>query len=287
MLADYHIHTKLCKHAEGEASAFRARAVDLGLPEICFTDHVPNPDGYDPVNRMRLDQFPLYQTMIADLADESQPAVAKAMAGKPVVLFGIEADYYEGCERFLRDWLPRQEFDLVIGSVHYIDNWGFDNPDERHVWDSVDITNTWATYFNLIGKLADSRLADSRLADSRLADVVGHLDLPKKFGHRPSDRDLKEMAQPALDRVAEAGMAIEINSSGLRRPVHEIYPSALLLALARERDIPICFGSDAHRPDELGWQFDASLALARSAGYTHAVHFRRRRPLPYALPTNK
>ena len=153
----------------------------------------------------------------------------------------------------------------------------------------MDITKTWATYFDLIGKLADCRLADRRLtgrrlADSRLADVVGHLDLPKKFGHRPSDRDLKEMAQPALDRVAAAGMAIEINSSGLRRPVHEIYPSALLLSLAKERDIPICFGSDAHRPEEVGWQFDASLALARSAGYTHAARFRRRRPLPYALP---
>ena len=274
MLADYHIHTELCQHAEGKASAFRARAVELGLPEICFTDHVPNPDGYDPVNRMRLDQFPLYRTMVADLARTSQP----------VVLFGIEADYYNGCERFLQDWLPRQEFDLVIGSVHYIDNWGFDNPDERHVWDSVDVTNTWAAYFNLIGKLADSRLTDSRLADSRLADVVGHLDLPKKFGYRPSDRDLKEMAQPALDRVAAAGMAIEINSSGLRRPVHEIYPSALLLSLAKARDIPICFGSDAHRPEEVGWQFDASLALARSAGYTHAMHYRHRRPLPYALP---
>ena len=92
------------------------------------------------------------------------------------------------------------------------------------------------------------------------------------------------MAQPALDRVAEAGMAIEITSSGLRRPVREIYPSALLLSLARERDISICFGSDAHRPEEIAWQFNASLALARSAGYTHAVRFRRRRPLSYALP---
>lgn len=266
MLADYHIHTELCQHAEGQVAAFHARAVDLGLPEICFTDHAPSPNGYDPTNRMRLDQFPLYREMVADLARTRQP----------LVLFGVEADYYEGCERFFQDWLPRQEFDLVLGSVHYIDNWGFDNPDERHVWDSVDVTNTWATYFKLIGKLADSRLAD----------VIGHLDLPKKFGHRPSDRDLKEMAQPALDRVAQAGMAIEINSSGLRRQVHEIYPSALLLSLAKERAIPICFGSDAHRPEEVGWQFDAALALARSVGYTHAVRFRRRQQQSYALPQN-
>ncbi len=276
MLADYHMHTKLCHHAQGEAAAYYARAVELGLPEMCFTDHVPSPDSYDSVNRMQLDQFPLYREMIAEVARTSRPESPAAPAGasKPTVLFGIEADYYEGCERFLNEWIPRQEFDLVLGSVHYINNWGFDNPEERHVWDSVDIRNTWQTYFKLIG----------RLADSRVADVIGHIDLPKKFGHRPTDRDLKEIAQPALDRIAAAGMAIEINTSGLRRPVHEIYPSTLLLSLARERNIPICFGSDAHSPNEVGIQFDAALALARSVGYTHAVQYRRRQPRPYALP---
>lgn len=264
MLPDYHIHTSLCHHAEGDIAAYYARAAELNLPEICFTDHVPNPDGYDPINRMRLDQFPLYRSMVANTA----------RADRPAVLFGVEADYYAGCERFLKEWLPRQSFDLVLGSIHYIDNWGFDNPDERQVWDSVDITQTWRSYFQLIGKLADTRLMNA----------VGHLDLPKKFGHRPSDRDLTEMAQPALDRVAAAGMAIEINSSGLRKPVGEIYPSPLLLALAKERGIPICFGSDAHCPADIGWHFDASLALASAAGYTQAVRFSRQRAVPYALP---
>lgn len=264
MLADYHIHTLLCQHAGGEVSAYHARAAELGLPELGFTDHAPNPDGYDQRHRMRLDQFPLYQAMIADLPH----------TGAPEVLFGAEVDYYEGCERFLRDWLPRQAFDLVLGSVHYLDGWGFDNPQERQVWDAVDVKGTWQNYFQLIAKLADSRLAD----------VVSHLDLPKKFGYRPSDQDLLEMAKPALDRVAEAGLAIELNTSGLRKPTKEIYPSALILALAKERNIPICFGSDAHSPDEIAWQFDEALALARAAGYAHAVRFRRRQALSYPLP---
>ncbi len=266
MLPDYHIHTELCKHAQGPASAMAARAAALGLPELCFTDHAPAPDGYDAINRMDLDQFPRYRAMVAEQAAARPPG--------PRILFGIEADFYEGCEAFLRAWLPRQGFDFALGSVHYLADWGFDNPDERAVWDSVDITATWRAYFRLIG----------RLADLRLMDAVGHLDLPKKFGHRPSDRDLAEMAKPALDRVAAAGMAIEINSSGLRRPVREIYPSPLLLALAREREIPICFGSDAHRPEEVGYAFAASLALARAAGYTRALRFRGRRPEPYDLP---
>jgi len=124
-------------------------------------------------------------------------------------LFGIEADYYRGCETFLGKWLEVQDFDLVLGSVHFIDDWGFDDPDVKQVWNSVDIVNTWRAYFKLVEKLVDTRLFDA----------VSHLDIPKKFGHRPPEKDLKEMVQPVLDRVAEAGMGMELNTSGLRKPV--------------------------------------------------------------------
>ncbi len=265
MLPDYHIHTSLCKHAEGDLRDYHAVAQRYGMPEIAITDHLPNPDGYDPVNRMFINQFDEYQNMVAALRAQQSPTA---------VLFGGEVDYYTGCEKFLQSWLPHQKLDFVLGSVHYLDNWGFDNPDERAVWDAVNVTQTWRKYFGLIGKLAELRIADA----------VAHLDLPKKFNYRPSDRDLREMAQPALDRVAAAGMAIEINSSGLRRPVREIYPSPLLLELACERNIPICFGSDAHRPEEVGWEFAQSLELARNAGYTRAVRFQKRQSKPYDLP---
>lgn len=269
MLPDYHIHTALCQHATGLPSEYYGRAAVLGLPHICFTDHVPAPDGYDPRNRMTLDQYPRYRALVAALPDAPDPA--------PRVHIGIEVDYYDGGLPFLREWLPRQDLDFVLGSVHYLDRWGFDNPGERAVWDAVDVTETWRAYFRLIGKLADTRLANA----------VAHLDLPKKFGYRPPERDLRDMSAPALDRIAAAGMAIEINSSGLSKPVGEIYPSLPLLIDARARGIPICFGSDAHSPDRVGYRFDASLALARSAGYTRAVRFHGRRAIPYDLPPER
>jgi histidinol-phosphatase (PHP family) len=182
------------------------------------------------------------------------------------VLFGIEGDYYEGGLDFLGQCVQNNKFDLVLGSVHFIGNWGFDNPVNRARWDTVDVTGAWREYFALVGKLADTGLFD----------VVSHLDLPKVFGHRPSDDDLREIAQPALDCVARAGMAVEINTGGLRKPVREIYPSALLLQLARARDIPICFGSDAHRPEHVGFAFDQAIRLAREAGYTRRAIFRGR-----------
>lgn len=263
-LPDYHIHTPLCKHAEGDPAEFVSKARSLGLPEICFTDHCPFPDGYDKVHRMEPDQFSLYRKITSALDEASGPHV----------LFGIEADYYEGCETYLADWLRRQSFDLVLGSVHFIGNWGFDDPDQKGRWKSIDVKTAWKEYFALL----------SRLALSRLFDVVAHLDLPKKFGHGLSDNSMTEIASPVIDLIAEAGMGIEINTGGLRKPVNEIYPSALLLSLAKDRDIPICFGSDAHAPSEVGYGFAAAVELARSVGYTESFVMRRRNRSPRPLP---
>lgn len=263
-LPDYHMHTVLCKHAKGTVADYRRSAGALGIPEICFVDHAPNPDGYDPKHRMNLNEFCSYREIVGAEMDLQAPHV----------LIGVEADYYRGCETFLEKWLENQDFDLVLGSVHFIEDWGFDNPAVKQVWNSVDITETWATYFKLVAKLVETRLFD----------VVSHLDIPKKFGHRPSDKDIKEMVQPVLDRVAAVGMGMELNTSGLRKPVGEIYPSPLIVSLARERDIPICFGSDAHSPQEVGKDFPAALKLARDAGYTQYFRIEKRKKTLITLP---
>jgi histidinol-phosphatase (PHP family) len=92
------------------------------------------------------------------------------------------------------------------------------------------------------------------------------------------------MAQPVLEKIARAQMAIEINTSGLRRPVKEIYPSLMLLEMARNYGIPVCFGSDAHKPDEVACEFAAGLEWVRKAGYSEAVRFSARHKRSYPLP---
>ncbi len=267
-LPDYHIHTVFCRHADGPMPSYVETARMRLLPEISFSCHAPDPDGYDPPNRMKFAEFGEYKRQVAALQSENR---------QPNILFGIEADYHESCVAFLRRWLPEQPFDLVLGSVHYVGDWAFDSPVTRGKWETVDVAGIWRAYFKLVGEMADTRLFD----------VFAHADLPKKFGFRPSDREIKEMVQPALDRIAEAGMALEINTSGLRKPIREIYPSALILGLARERDIPICFGSDAHVPGEVGQDFTAALALARDAGYTHSRWFKGRSHRDAPLPEIK
>ena len=254
---DYHLHTPLCRHARGEPAAYHARARQLGLSEICFTDHAPAPCGYDERCRMRLDQFAEYRAMIRPLLDRRD---------KPRTLFGIEADYYEGCRAFLERWLDEQAFDVVLGSVHYIGPWGFDNPENLAGWEHADLRQVWRDYYALVAELADTRLFD----------VLTHPDLPKKFGHRLDESLVRELAAPALDRVAAAGMAIEINTAGLRKPVGEMYPAPAILELARQREIPITFGSDAHSPDDVGAGFAAAAAMAAVAGYRTRARYRAR-----------
>lgn len=264
MIADYHIHTPLCKHAGGQPEEYLARAESLRLTEMCFTDHAPAPDGYDPANRMMIDQFSQYRTIFDEISSR---------ASMPV-LFGIEADYYRDESGFLEKWLKDQSFDYVLGSVHYVRMWEIDNPEKINVWKSADVEAVWKEYFALIGELAGTGIFDA----------VAHLDLPKKFGFRPPDNRIPEIVIPALDKIAKANMAIEINTSGLRRPVHEIYPSIQILELAFERKIPILFGSDSHRPQDVGADFVRAIQLAKDAGYKEYLTYRQRRPTAVPLP---
>lgn len=262
--ADYHMHTPLCKHATGTPGEFKQAALARGIPELCFTDHCPERSGYDSHHRMSYGEIPAYCDQVHSLQDQTPPGI----------FLGIEADYFPGCEAFLRTFLPSQPFDLVLGSVHFIKDWGFDNPDYRKVWESVDVKGVWKEYFKLLRELMDTRLFD----------VIGHFDLPKKFGHRLPDKEMKEMVQPILDHVVKTGMGIEINTSGWRRHVAEAYPSPLILSLAHEREIPITFGSDAHAPEEVGYEFGRGLQLARDAGYSESLQFRGRQRTPVSLP---
>lgn len=260
---DTHIHTALCQHAQGMPIDYACAAFSKGVSEICMTDHAPAPGGFDAGSRMDAKDFPAYLGAVTE--------AARVFPGQ--VKLGIEADYHAGCEGYLPRFLDSAPFDLVLGSVHFIGDWGFDNPATLERWHGADLRQVWSQYMDLI----------CSMAKTRLFDVVSHLDLPKKFGHRLQEPALRECVAPALDAIATAGMGLELNTGGLRKPVGEIYPSLFILRLARERGIPILFGSDAHAPCETGCSFAAAVRLAREAGYDSYVRFDQRKPHPFPL----
>ncbi len=252
---DYHTHTYLCRHAAGEPVDYAYYADRHRIPALACTDHCPTDDGFGKEHRMRLDEFPLYREM-----------VDKARAENRVpILFGLEADYYRGCERFLAPFLEQQQPDIVLGSVHFRDYWS-DNPENRGLGGHPDGRKIWCEYFVLIGEMAETGLYD----------VATHLDLPKRFGTSISRAELNELAVPALEKLAAAGMALEINTSGGIHSIHEFYPAIDILTWAFEAGVGLTFGSDAHEPRRVGDGFADAIRMARMAGYTHSRWYERR-----------
>lgn len=256
---DYHTHNLLCKHADGRPIDYALAARRLGLTEMAATDHCPTDDQFGIEHRMRLDQFPAYSQAVR----EAQQVEGVA------VLFGVEADYYEGCERFLAPWIERHRFDVVLGSVHFIDYWA-----GQGLSNARDAMEVWEAYFERIG----------RLADTGLFDIATHLDLPKKFGNDIPEAMLRRFALPALDRLAEAEMAIEINTSGIHHLPQAFYPTEPLLSWAAERNLGLTFGSDAHHPRRVAEGFREAIAMAKAAGFKTYRRYRGRAWREIPLP---
>jgi histidinol-phosphatase (PHP family) len=159
----------------------------------------------------------------------------------------------------------RRPCDYLIGSVHFVDEWGFDNPEHIGRYAGADMDALYARYFGLV----------EEMALSGQFDIVGHFDLLKVFNFFPKT-DIRILARPALKAIKKADMSIELNVSGWRKPVKEAYPSATLLEEIAALNIPITFGSDAHRCDQVGMFSDEVEALARSVGYSECAVYRNR-----------
>lgn len=267
MFADYHVHTPLCRHAVGEPAEYIAVARERGLDEIGFSDHCPM-DGREPFDdwRMTRADLPRYLALI----DE-----ARAAAAPFPVRLGLECDFVSGHEGWIEELSGMAKWDYLIGSVHYIaPGWDVDHPRyaARYTATPTATEEIWTAYWKEF----------TRMAASGLFDFLAHPDLPKKFGFRPSG-DLRRFYEPAVAAAAQTGVAIEISTAGLRRPVGELYPAQDFLGLARAAGLDIVINSDAHDPAEIGLDFARAADAARAAGFAHTLRFEQRRRRRVAL----
>jgi histidinol-phosphatase (PHP family) len=266
-LVDYHNHTARCGHAEGSMEEYVERAIALGLREIGFADHLYLyflPEGQrDPSLAMAEEQLPGYVDSVLRLRQQ-YPEIA--------VRLGIEADYIPGQEELLQWALAPYPWDYVYGSIHFIDDWGFDDSRYIHRYDDWDLDGLYSRYFDLV----------KGAAASGLFDVMGHLDVIKKFGHRPKG-DAAGLYASVAAALKDAGVAIEVSTAGLRKPVGEIYPGPDLLLGCARQGVPISLGSDSHKPEEVGFQLDWAVETAKAAGYGEIMRFESRRKVPLSL----
>jgi len=252
-MLDLHVH--LLGHLDREANVdniriFLEQARTCNLKQIGFADH----DMYWEKLKLGL---------IREVAEEYPDLQVRV---------GLEVDYREGLELQIKQLIDSFPFDYVIGSVHQLDGWFFDFPEEEEKHRIYDPDNYYRKYFKAVEKAAASGLFD----------IIGHFDLIKIFNMRPQ-ADVRTLAAAALKTIKEQGLVVEINTNGRYKPVKEFYPELKLLETMNEMGIPFTLGSDAHAPDAVGRDLAEACALLKGLNVNCVIGFERRNPQKVAI----
>jgi histidinol-phosphatase (PHP family) len=253
MRVDLHNHTHFCNHANGSMREYVVKAIELGIDVFGFSEHAPME--FDKHYRLPFEKINLYENEVKLLKKEFEQNID--------IVLGYEVDFMQHVP--MLETILNAKVDYLIGSVHFLDGWGFDNPEFIGAYENSNIDKIWQDYFDTI----------EAMAKSNLFDIVGHLDLIKIFKFMPN-KEIKLIAQNAIKAIKKSNMVVEINPAGFRKPINEQYPSNELLELCFELDIPITFGSDAHEIAQVGFCYEQAVQIARDIGYTKCMMFKNR-----------
>lgn len=264
---DYHVHTMLCSHARGTMEQYVDHALQAGITEICFLDHLTlNEKGREL--SMTPDEVPLYYYAARRLQ--------AAYRSRIKIKVGLEVDFTPELEESARTAAERFDFDVIGGSVHFVEERNLvSSRISRRLREKPD-TAFYENYLDLM----------DRMLDLKYIDIVCHFDVIKKFGTLPPEW-FYDKAGALLDKIAQTGKVLEINTSGAAHPVGEIYPRPALLDGCRKRRIPLSLGSDAHLPEQVGRGFAEAAEILKNAGYTQIAGFSRKNRYFVPLRTRK
>jgi histidinol-phosphatase (PHP family) len=270
MLTDYHLHlrpdeldaTPAEYFTQDNVKRYRDAAGERGVSELGVSEHI-----YRFTQALDVWQHPLWRQFAHDDID----AYCQFVREDTDLRLGIEADFIPGTEDRIANLLEARDFDYVVGSVHFLADHALDM-DDYSVWNTGrSAEEIWRAYFLALGEAARSGLFD----------ILAHPDLVKIWGPTHPERpfpggDLRRYYELAMDGIAESGVAIEVSTAGLRKRAQELYPAPALLEMCVEAGVPVALSSDAHRPQDVGADYDRALELLESAGVSELCVFERR-----------
>ncbi|HEV3094873.1 MAG TPA: histidinol-phosphatase [Solirubrobacteraceae bacterium] len=267
MLTDYHLHLRPDEldatperyFTAANVDRYRAAAEEQGIAELGVSEHV-----YRFSAALDVWRHPLWREFAHDDLDEYCAFVRE----QTDLRLGIEADFVPGAEDRMANLLDARDFDYVVGSVHFLGDHALDT-DDHGVWTSGrSAEEIWRAYFRGLGEAARSGLFD----------ILAHPDLVKVWGSdRPKpEGDLRRYYELAMDGIAESGIAIEVSTAGLRKRANEIYPAPMFLAMCLDAGAPLALSSDAHRPGDVGADYESALDLFDLLGVDELCVFERR-----------
>lgn len=240
-------------HAQGLPIEYAGVAQSRGLKGLIVTCHNPMPNGFSAAVRMREDQFDEYVGLVETARVHWEGTVD--------VRLGLEADYFEGQEKYVENQLASADFHFVLGSVHpQIGEW-------RAAYWQDDLLEVQRTYFRHLAQSAETGLFDS----------LAHPDLIKNF--TASEWDLNAIMPDvcdALDRIAKTGVAMELNTSGVNKTISEMNPNPTMLREIHQRGIPMTIGADAHIASRVADGYEQALQLLQACGFQKVSYFLNR-----------
>ena len=267
MLTDYHVHlrpddpgTPAERYFTAEnADRYRTVAGEHGIEELGVSEHV-----YRFAQALAVWRHPFWREQAVDDLD----AYCAFVREETDLRLGVEADLIAGGEDRMATLLDTYDWDYVVGSVHFIRDVAVDH-ESFDAWTAhSDPEVVWRRYFEYLGEAARSGMFD----------ILAHPDLVKVWGaDRPRpEGDLRRFYDIAMEGIAESGIAVEVSTAGLRKPVGEIYPSRPFLEMCLDAGNPIALSSDAHVPDQLGYRYEHALELLDDLGVRELAVFERR-----------
>jgi len=271
VLTDYHVHlrpdeddsTAARYFTQANVDRYREAAEERGIEELGVAEHI-----HRFVQSLEVWTHPWYRHWAKDDLDEYCDFLRES--GLRV---GIEADYLLGREDRVANLLDGRPWDYVVGSIHFLADEAVDlhgEPDweQWDVWRSADPEKVWERYFDTLGEAARTGMFD----------ILAHPDLVKVWGPRVSvpEGDLRRFYERAMDGIAESDVAIEVSTAGLRKPAGEIYPAPAFLQMCLEAGRPVALSSDAHRPEQLGYEYERALELLSDLGVREIAVFEGR-----------
>ncbi len=249
---DYHIHTTF---SDGKAAPedYVATAISAGLSEIGFSEHLSlfSENHEWCMNPSDVQNYIVYLRNL------------KSITTGLAIKTGLEIDFIPGKEKEIGKFLDSLELDYRIGSVHYMGETTVDSGPEFYVGKDIDIL--FRSYFEIV----------IEAVSSRLYDIIGHCDLIRIYGYKPSF-DPEPLYRKLAKTMKKHDVAFELNTNGRNRLFADFYPDRRFLHIFREEDVAMCVNSDAHFPARVGQYFEEAYALARSAGFTEMAVFTSR-----------
>ena len=249
---DYHMHSS---YSDGRSAPedYIAPALAAGLSEIGFSEHLTLFKDLEDWNMNPVNISP-YISHLETLRNSTKNLIIK---------IGLEVDYFEGREEEIYSYLHPLPLDYVIGSVHYLGEKTVDVGPEFYEGKSID--RLFESYFDSV----------ITAVASGLFDIIGHCDLIRIYGYKPSS-DLEPLYRKLAKTLKNHNVAFEVNTNGRNRPLADFYPDRRFLHIFREENVPVCVNSDAHMPSRVGQYFDEAYELLRYIGFTEMAVFDKR-----------